>query len=84
MTEPPRPLRVKRPTWTSFQAQLNGELRMRGGTFVRILKMFSSDTRVFFKSNSLPCSFSKCSSIIAEPGDDVLAAFRGRCLNDSC
>ena len=36
-TEPPRPLLVKRPTWTSVQAQLNGELRMRGRslTFVR-------------------------------------------------
>ncbi len=37
VTEPPRPPRVKRPTWTGDQAQLNGDLRMPGEsvTFVR-------------------------------------------------
>ena len=37
MTEPPRPLRVKRPTRPGDQVQLNDELRMRGKslTFVR-------------------------------------------------
>ena len=37
VTEPPRPLRVKRPTRTGDQVWLNGELRMRGKnlTFLR-------------------------------------------------
>jgi hypothetical protein len=41
VTEPPRPLRVKRPTRTGDQVRLNGELRMRGGilTFFRCFQV---------------------------------------------